>query len=118
MDLNEYEEIIASEVIHPDDIKVSFKDIGGVEHIIDSLKETVIYPLTLPHLFESPSGLLGPPKGVLLHGVPGCGKTMLAQALAKESGATFINLHVSTLTEKWVCGYYLLFYNAEIFFLT
>lgn len=99
--LTSHEQIIASEIIWPDDIPVGFADIGGLEHIIDSLKETVIYPLVYPELFESVSGLLGPPKGVLLYGPPGCGKTMLAKALARESQATFINLHVSTLTEKW-----------------
>ncbi|KAI8916366.1 P-loop containing nucleoside triphosphate hydrolase protein [Gorgonomyces haynaldii] len=98
-ELTEHEQIIASEIIWPDDIPVSFQDIGGLEEIIDSLNETVIYPLVLPGLFTQ--GLLGPPKGVLLYGPPGCGKTMLAKALAKESNATFINLHVSTLTEKW-----------------
>ncbi|KAJ3295235.1 hypothetical protein HK104_002896 [Borealophlyctis nickersoniae] len=101
MKLSEHEEIIASEVVWPDDIHVSFKDIGGLEPIVESLKETVIYPLCYPKLFSSASGLLGAPKGVLLYGPPGCGKTMLAKALAKESGASFINLHVSTLTEKW-----------------
>lgn len=99
--LNEYEEIIAAEVVHADDINVTFEDVGGLDHIIRSLRESVIYPLCYPQLFTSAGGLLGAPKGVLLYGPPGCGKTMLAKALAKESGATFINLHVSTLTDKW-----------------
>lgn len=75
-------------------------DIGGLEPIISSLRESVIYPLLYPHLFSS-SALLGAPKGVLLFGPPGCGKTMLAKALAKESGATFINIAASVLTNKW-----------------
>lgn len=101
MKLSEYEEIIASEVIHPEEISVTFQQIGGLDPIIADLRESVIYPLTYPQLFTSASGLLGAPKGVLLYGPPGCGKTMLAKALARESGATFINLHVSTLTDKW-----------------
>ncbi|KAF9972549.1 hypothetical protein BGZ73_004319 [Actinomortierella ambigua] len=99
--LNEYEQVIAAEVIHPDDIKVDFNQIGGLDPIIRSLRESVILPLNHPDLFTSAGGLLGAPKGVLLYGPPGCGKTMLAKALAKESGATFINMHVSTLTDKW-----------------
>src|SRR5271154_2231290 len=76
-------------------------DIGGLEDIIEELKESVIYPLTMPHLYSHASPLLSAPSGVLLYGPPGCGKTMLAKALAHESGACFINLHISTLTEKW-----------------
>ena len=89
------------EVVRPSDIPVEFKDIGGLESIIDELREAVIYPLTLPHLYAGHSSLLTAPSGVLLYGPPGCGKTMLAKALARESGACFINLHISTLTEKW-----------------
>ncbi|MCJ1479446.1 hypothetical protein MMC13_008132 [Lambiella insularis] len=99
--LNQYEQIIASEVIAPEDIPVTFEDIGGLDAIIEELKESVIYPLTMPHLYSHSSPLLSAPSGVLLYGPPGCGKTMLAKALASESGATFINLHISTLTEKW-----------------
>lgn len=110
---------MANEVIHPDDINVRFSgtlpervpsvgvlnrgllDIGGLDNIISSLRESVIYPLLYPNLFTSSSSLLGAPKGVLLFGPPGCGKTMLAKALAKESGATFINIAASVLTNKW-----------------
>ncbi|MCJ1284578.1 hypothetical protein MMC26_003911 [Xylographa opegraphella] len=99
--LNQYEQIIATEVIAPEDISVTFEDIGGLNDIIEELKESVIYPLTMPHLYSRSSPLLSAPSGVLLYGPPGCGKTMLAKALASESGATFINLHISTLTEKW-----------------
>lgn len=101
LDLNEHEQIIAGEVISSDDIDVRFKDIGGLDPIIGQLREAVIFPLCYPDLINSSSGLFGAPKGVLLYGPPGCGKTMLAKALAKESGATFINLSISTISDKW-----------------
>ncbi|KAK4049848.1 mitochondrial dynamin GTPase Msp1 [Microbotryomycetes sp. JL201] len=107
LDLNEHEEAMASEVVHPDDITTNFKgscaraDIGGLDPIINQLREAVIFPLCYPQVFESAAGLFGAPKGVLLYGPPGCGKTMLAKFLAKESGATFINVKVSSLTDKW-----------------
>ncbi|KAJ9267614.1 hypothetical protein DTO212C5_5853 [Paecilomyces variotii] len=101
LELTQYEQAIAMDVVAPEDIPVSFEDIGGLDEIIEELKESVIYPLTMPHLYSSTSSLLSAPSGVLLYGPPGCGKTMLAKALAHESGACFINLHISTLTEKW-----------------
>ncbi|OBT56724.1 hypothetical protein VE04_03904 [Pseudogymnoascus sp. 24MN13] len=99
--LNQYESQIAMEVVAPEDIPVGFDDIGGLDDIIEELKESVIYPLTMPHLYSRTSSLLSAPSGVLLYGPRGCGMTMLAKALAHESGACFINLHISTLTEKW-----------------
>lgn len=99
--LNEYEAMVALEVVAPEDIPVGFDDIGGLEEIIEEVKESVIYPLTMPHLYSHAAPLLSAPSGVLLYGPPGCGKTMLAKAVAHESGASFINLHISTLTEKW-----------------
>ncbi|ODO05174.1 ATPase [Cryptococcus wingfieldii CBS 7118] len=101
LDLDEYEQIIAAEIVAPSSIDVTFESIGGLDDIISNLRETVIYPLTFPELFANENGLLSAPKGVLLYGHPGCGKTMLAKALAKESGATFINLPLSSLVNKW-----------------
>ncbi|KAJ6624359.1 ATPase [Mycena sp. CBHHK59/15] len=101
LELDEYERTVANEVIHPDDINIKFTDIGGLDSIVSSLRESIIYPLVYPNLFTSASSLLSSPKGVLLYGPPGCGKTMLAKALAKESGATFINIAASVLTNKW-----------------
>lgn len=99
--LTSFEQTIAMEVVSPSEIPVTFNDIGGLDTIIEELRESVIYPLTMPHLYANHSSLLTAPSGVLLYGPPGCGKTMLAKALARESGACFINLHISTLTEKW-----------------
>ncbi|KAF2663216.1 putative membrane-spanning ATPase [Microthyrium microscopicum] len=99
--LTTYEQTIATELVAAKDIPVTFEDIGGLEDIIEELKESVIYPLTIESMYAGASSLLSAPSGVLLYGPPGCGKTMLAKALAHESGACFINLHISTLTEKW-----------------
>ncbi|KAL8243757.1 hypothetical protein R6Q59_010015 [Mikania micrantha] len=99
--LTQYEQIILQDLVFPEDIPVSFEDIGGLSNIIEELRESVIYPLTMPNLYSGASSLLSAPSGVLLYGPPGCGKTMICKALAHESGACFINLHISTLTEKW-----------------
>ncbi|KAG6469840.1 hypothetical protein ZIOFF_070773 [Zingiber officinale] len=97
---NQYEDVIACDVINPDHIDVEFESIGGLEHVKQALFELVILPLCRPELF-SQGKLLSPQKGVLLYGPPGTGKTMLAKALAKESGAVFINVRISNLMSKW-----------------
>lgn len=97
---NAYEDVIACNVINPDHIDVEFDSIGGLETIKQALYELVILPLRRPDLF-SHGKLLGPQKGVLLYGPPGTGKTMLAKAIAKESGAVFINVRISDLMSKW-----------------
>ncbi|OAY72108.1 ATPase family AAA domain-containing protein 1 [Ananas comosus] len=95
-----YEDVIACDVINPDHIDVEFDSIGGLEHVKQALFELVILPLRRPELFAH-GKLLSPQKGVLLYGPPGTGKTMLAKAIAKESGAVFINVRISNLMSKW-----------------
>ncbi|CAH8279505.1 unnamed protein product [Arabidopsis lyrata] len=97
---NQYEDVIACDVINPLHINVEFGSIGGLESIKQALYELVILPLKRPELFAY-GKLLGPQKGVLLYGPPGTGKTMLAKAIARESEAVFINVKVSNLMSKW-----------------
>ncbi|KAG4303775.1 hypothetical protein PORY_002827 [Pneumocystis oryctolagi] len=101
LNLTEYEKDIITEVVLNEDINTTFDMIGGLENVISELHETVILPLNHPELFLSFKILQNLPKGVLLYGPPGCGKTMIAKALAYHSNATFINMHISTLTDKW-----------------
>ncbi|XP_045478101.1 outer mitochondrial transmembrane helix translocase [Harmonia axyridis] len=98
--LNEYELMIAAQLIHPDDISITWKDIAGLDDVITELREEIILPIMRRDLFEH-SILSLPPKGILLYGPPGCGKTLIAKATAKEAGMNFINLDVSCLTDKW-----------------
>jgi len=98
--LSEYEMLIASQLVDPATINVGFQDIAGLDQLIAELRQTVILPLQRSSLFAN-SALMSAPKGVLLHGPPGCGKTMIAKAAAREAGARFLNLDISSLTDKW-----------------
>jgi len=79
---------------------VKWSDIGGLEELKQELKEAVEWPLKYPDSFKR----LGvrPPKGVLMYGPPGCGKTLLAKAVANESEANFILVKGPELISKWV----------------
>ncbi|KAH8389155.1 hypothetical protein KR200_009263 [Drosophila serrata] len=99
-EFNDYELMIASHLVVPADIQVSWSDIAGLDTVIQELRESVVLPVQHKDLFKR-SKLWQAPKGVLLHGPPGCGKTLIAKATAKEAGMRFINLDVAILTDKW-----------------
>uniref|UniRef100_A0A3Q4NBB7 Outer mitochondrial transmembrane helix translocase n=1 Tax=Neolamprologus brichardi TaxID=32507 RepID=A0A3Q4NBB7_NEOBR len=98
--LSAYEQRINAHRIDPRTMKITWRDIAGLEEVINELKKKMIFPVLNRHLFRE-SRLLQPPKGVLLYGPPGCGKTLIAKATAKEAGFAFINLKMSTLTHRW-----------------
>ena len=98
--LSEYEAECSNDVVLPDEIAVSFGDVGGLSSVSRKLQQAVLLPFRQPQLFAQ-SRLLQPPKGVLLHGPPGTGKTMLARALAKEASVAFINVNIARLLSKW-----------------
>ncbi len=90
--------VLGFEVI--DRPRVSYKDIGGLDKQLQELREAVELPLRHPELFEKVG--IEPPKGVLLYGPPGCGKTLMAKAIANEANATFIRVVGSELVRKFI----------------
>lgn len=90
--------VSTSEIIEKPD--VSFKDIGGMKDEILSIQQAIELPLNKPEAFDKMG--LSPPKGVLLTGPPGTGKTMLAKAIANSTSATFLGLVGSELAQKYI----------------
>ncbi|KAL9541895.1 ATPase of 26S proteasome regulatory subunit 4 [Mucor bainieri] len=78
----------------------SYADIGGLEQQVQEIKEAVELPLTHPELYEEMG--IKPPKGVILYGVPGTGKTLLAKAVANQTSATFLRIVGSELIQKYL----------------
>uniref|UniRef100_A0A8I6WN64 Uncharacterized protein n=2 Tax=Hordeum vulgare subsp. vulgare TaxID=112509 RepID=A0A8I6WN64_HORVV len=79
--------------------KVSWEDVGGLEDVKLELQETVQYPVEHPEMFEFFG--MEPSRGVLLYGPPGCGKTLLAKAIARECKANFISVKGPELLTMW-----------------
>ena len=79
---------------------IGWDDIGGLEDVKQELKEAVEWPLKHPETFQRLG--IRPPKGTLLYGIPGTGKTLLAKAVASESEANFISVKGPELLSKWV----------------
>ncbi|KAJ6232305.1 transitional endoplasmic reticulum atpase [Anaeramoeba flamelloides] len=79
--------------------KVKWDDVGGLEDVKRELKETVQYPIEYPEKYEKFG--VQPSKGVLFYGPPGCGKTLLAKAIANETQANFISIKGPQLLTMW-----------------
>lgn len=87
-----YEELILKEKPN-----VRWGEVVGLEHAKRAVKEAIVYPVQRPDLFP-----LGWPRGILLFGPPGCGKTLLAAAVATEMDAAFVSVDAASIMSKWL----------------
>jgi len=100
--LNAYREITptAMREVYIEVPAVHWEEIGGLEEMKEDLRQAVEWPLKNPEVFTRMG--IRPPKGILLYGPPGCGKTLLARAVATESEANFITIKGPEVFSKWV----------------
>ncbi|KAJ3103086.1 hypothetical protein HK100_004263 [Physocladia obscura] len=102
MNLTKHEsEILKVCLIKPADLQASFNAVGGLQKTKQVIEELIRLPLLRPELFSF-GVLKHSTTGLLLFGPPGTGKTMLAKAVAAESGANFLNIQMSSIQSKWV----------------
>ena len=87
----------AEMVTKPD---ISYDAVAGLDEQVETVREAIELPLTSPELFKKVD--ITPPKGILLVGPPGCGKTLLAKAVANQTDATFIRMVGSELAQKYI----------------
>ena len=100
--INAYKEITptAMREVYIEIPTIHWEDIGGLEEVKEDLREAVEWPLKTPEIFDRLG--IKPPKGILLYGPPGAGKTLLAKAVATESAANFITIKGPEVFSKWV----------------
>ena len=100
--MNAYKEVTptAMREVYIEVPTIHWDDIGGLEEVKQELKEAVEWPIKNPEIFKRLG--INPPKGILLFGPPGCGKTLLARAVATESEANFITIKGPEVFSKWV----------------
>ncbi|MCX8150666.1 MAG: CDC48 family AAA ATPase [Candidatus Bathyarchaeota archaeon] len=100
--VNAYKEVTptAMREVYIEVATVHWGDIGGLEPVKQHLREAVEWPMKQPEIFKRLG--IKPPKGILLYGPPGCGKTLLARAVATESDANFISIKGPEVFSKWV----------------
>jgi SpoVK/Ycf46/Vps4 family AAA+-type ATPase len=87
-----FDELVLQEKPH-----VTWDEVIGLEQAKKAIKEAIVYPVQRPDLFP-----LGWPRGILLFGPPGCGKTLLAAAVATEIDATFVSVDAASIMSKWL----------------
>jgi len=100
--INAYKEVTptAMREVYIEVSTVHWNDIGGLDDVKQHLREAVEWPMKNPEIFKRLG--IKPPKGILLYGPPGCGKTLLARAVATESEANFISIKGPEVFSKWV----------------
>ena len=100
-ELSGHEAQLSACVVSGDALQSTLEDVGGLEAIVEEIRDLVVWPLRSPDAFRGASKLAKAPRGVLLYGEPGTGKTLLARAIAKESVAALLDVRVSTLADKY-----------------